>query len=189
MNDATNDVKRSATIVEEVFDDLKIKGISMDQAAERLGYKSTQTLYNIRSSQSEFKREQAYRFAEAFGYNPHYLLERKGQLMTSPLVQRRKFAELRYVALIEIATNIIKHCGNAAAVGAWKAINNGDLEKYQNEIRSLIGRDLMPGEDNMILAGIASQTDFHAFLKEYGAPMELNNLSYMLGKSSDEDDK
>lgn len=189
MNEATNDVKRSTTVVGEVFEDLKSKGISMEQAAERLGYKSTQTLYNIRSSQSEFKREQAYRFAEAFGYNPFYLLERKGQLMQQPIVQRRKFVELRQAALIEIATNIIRHCGNSAAVGAWMAINKGDLEKYQAEIRSLIGRELMPGEDSMLLAGIASKTDFGAYLEEFGAPMDPDNLQYIIGKSPDEDDK
>lgn len=72
--------KTPEEVLKSVSTDFKLRGVTHDVAAEKMGYGSKQTLSNLLSSKKYLSGYQAKRFNEAFGYNMEYLMSGEGEL-------------------------------------------------------------------------------------------------------------
>ena len=167
-------------VYSEIMEDFAENEITTEKAAELLGYKTRQTLYNLRSSKDYMKPEQANRFVRAFGYSYEYLTTGIGSLMPNKnepssieleLIGKLKFSELRLTALVHIATTIICNAGNPTALKAWSAINNRNLDQYLINVQSLIRQNtgmFVPGQDDQLCGRIACKKDMDDLIKDMG---------------------
>lgn len=74
-------INRVDTIAHAIFQDWKRQGLTYEEAAKRLGYKTRQSLYNLFSKKEYLGPKQAKRFRETFGYNTEFLMFGTGQLI------------------------------------------------------------------------------------------------------------
>lgn len=74
-------INRVDTIAHAIFQDWKRQGLTYEEAAKRLGYKTRQSLYNLFSKKEYLGPKQAKRFREAFGYNTEFLMFGTGRLI------------------------------------------------------------------------------------------------------------
>lgn len=72
--------KTPEEVLKSVSADFKLRGVTHEVAAEKLGYGSKQTLSNLLSSKKYLSGYQAKRFNDAFGYNMEFLMSGKGEL-------------------------------------------------------------------------------------------------------------
>lgn len=164
--------KSPKEVFKAIYSDWKSHGITLDKAADILGYSSRQTIYNMRSSNHYLRREQAFRFASQFGYSIKFLTEGIGELRESiNPTHYRKFKAIRLEALLQIATGIISHSGNPDALKAWGAINQQKLDDYLASMRDLITKEagvVLPGQDLEFTARIACKKNASELIEETG---------------------
>lgn len=72
--------KSAEEVLKSVSADFKLRGLTHELAADKLGYGSKQTLSNILSSKRYMSGYQARKFSKAFGYNMDYLMSGVGEL-------------------------------------------------------------------------------------------------------------
>lgn len=72
--------KTSEEVLRSVSADLKLRGVTHESAARKMGYGSKQTLSNLLSSKKYMSGYQAKKFHDAFGYNMEYLMSGEGEL-------------------------------------------------------------------------------------------------------------
>lgn len=135
--------------------DFKMRGITYQQAAERLQYRNKQSVSTILSGKSEsyLPFEQAQRFHTAFGYSLPYLMTGEGQLHQDSLdaveesdpmegkidIQPpyRGLSKEVLTCIIKIAEGIINTTGSPRAIDAWICTTKGDYEGYKEHISEL----------------------------------------------------
>lgn len=72
--------KTPEEVLKSVSADFKLRGVTHETAAQKMGYGSKQTLSNLLSSKKYMSGYQAKKFNEAFGYNMEYLMSGEGEL-------------------------------------------------------------------------------------------------------------
>ncbi len=135
--------------------DFKMRGITYQQAAERLQYRNKQSISTILSGKSEsyLPSKQAQRFHTAFGYSLPYLMTGEGQLYQDSLdaveesnpmegqidIQPpyRGLSKEVLTCIIQIAEGIIETTGSPSARDAWICTIKGDYEGYKEHISEL----------------------------------------------------
>lgn len=136
---------------EEVFRaisaDLRQRGLTHEKAAEKLGFKSRQSLSNLLASKKYLSGIQAVKFQKAFGYNPDFLMRGEGELVNAvPKVELASTSVdtsdlnktvVALAGMTEIATNLIYAWGHPLAVDAWESLQKGNYEAYRKAMSGL----------------------------------------------------
>lgn len=86
--------KMPEEVLRSVIADFKLRGVTHEIAAEKMGYKSKQTLSNLLSSKKYLSGYQARKFNEAFGYNMDFLMSGEGQLIHNEKNFKEQISEL-----------------------------------------------------------------------------------------------
>lgn len=128
--------------------DLKARGITQQQAAERIG-KSRAIVSNLLSSKKRFSKMMADLFSREFGYNIGYLLYGTGELRAKQILHdivelpstgpNGNPTEDMFIlgSMIDIAEGILHIIDDKDALGAWEAIKNGDYSGYSENMSRL----------------------------------------------------
>ena len=140
MNPATpEEVCRAVSL------DLRARGITQQQAAERIG-KSRAIISNLLSSKKRFSKAMADLFCREFGYNIGYLLYGTGELRAKQIVHdiielpstgsNGNPTEDMFIlgSMISIAEDILAIIDDKYALGAWEALKNGDFPGYKHNM-------------------------------------------------------
>lgn len=133
-------INRIDTVAHTIFQDWKRQGITYEEAAKKLGYKTRQSLYNLFSKTEYLGPEQAKRFKDAFGYNINFLMYGIGPLRGDTLgwiTDYENYEENVKSCLLHIAKVIIITTGDIDANSAWAAINEGDLTTFKSAMEKL----------------------------------------------------
>jgi len=86
--------KMPEEVLRAVSIDFKLRGMTHETAAEKMGFRSKQTLSNLLSSKKYLSGYQARRFNEAFGYNMEFLMRSEGQLIHHEVNFKELISEL-----------------------------------------------------------------------------------------------
>lgn len=87
------DKKTPEEVLRSVSNDLKRRGITHAQAAEKMHFRSKQTVSNILAAKKYMSASQALKFADAFGYDQTYLMSGEGELLTKAEQDRQIIEE------------------------------------------------------------------------------------------------
>ena len=145
----------AAAICKAIAVDFKVKGLTHETAAGKLGC-SKQTVSNQISGKKKFSLKTAQKYAEVFGYNLDFLLFGKGELnacltnvnskdvATTVPVRNEVSASISVKQLKQIR-NLLRVLNNNDACNAFEAVLNGDERKYlslYNKLRRDFGWEL-----------------------------------------------
>lgn len=136
----------AVAICKAIAVDFKVKGLTHEAAASRLGC-SKQTVSNQISGKKKFSLKSAQKYAETFGYNLEFLLFGKGELngsqqMTSVIDMEPKtsdeepsVAELK--RQVRLARRLFRIMNNPDAIEAFEAVMAGDDKRYVSLFKKL----------------------------------------------------
>ena len=136
----------AAAICKAIAVDFKVKGLTHETAASRLGC-GKQTVSNQISGKKKFSLKTAQKYAETFGYNLEFLLFGKGELngsqqITSVIEVESKasdeeptVAELK--KQVRLARRLFRIMNNPDAIAAFEAVMAGDDKKYVSLFKKL----------------------------------------------------
>ncbi len=131
----------AAAICKAIAVDFKVKGLTHETAAGKLGC-SKQTVSNQISGKKKFSLKTAQKYAEVFGYNLDFLLFGKGELnacqtnvnskdvATTVPVRNEVSASISVKQLKQIR-NLLRVLNNNDACNAFDAVLAGDDGKYK----------------------------------------------------------
>ena len=131
----------AAAICKAIAVDFKVKGLTHETAAGKLGC-SKQTVSNQISGKKKFSLKTAQKYAEVFGYNLDFLLFGKGELnacltnvnskdvATTVPVRNEVSASISVKQLKQIR-NLLRVLNNNDACNAFDAVLAGDEGKYK----------------------------------------------------------
>ena len=137
-----NAIVDAAAICKAVAVDFKMKGLTHEMAASRLGC-SKQTVSNQISGKKKFSLKSAQKYAETFGYNLEFLLFGKGELNGCPTNVNSKDAATTVHVPNEVPAsisvkqlkqihNLLRVLNNNDACNAFDAVLAGDESKYKS---------------------------------------------------------
>ncbi len=114
---------------EEVFRaisaDLRQQGLTHDDAAKQLGYKSRQSLSNLLSSKKYLSGLQAIKFHKAFGYNPDFLMKGEGELKDDNTLRYESYSESN-------AKDVLTSAPGASELGLLRSYFRRIIEAWGN---------------------------------------------------------
>lgn len=141
-----NTVCDAVAICKAIAVDFKVKGLTHEAAASRLGC-SKQTVSNQISGKKKFSLKSAQKYAETFGYNLEFLLFGKGELngsqqMTSVIdIEPKTSDEEPSVAelkrQVRLARRLFRIMNNPDAIEAFEAVVAGDDKRYVSLFKKL----------------------------------------------------
>ena len=136
----------AVAICKAIAVDFKVKGLTHEAAASRLGC-SKQTVSNQISGKKKFSLKSAQKYAETFGYNLEFLLFGKGELngsqhMTSVIdIEPKTSDEEPSVAelkrQVRLARRLFRIMNNPDAIEAFEAVMAGDDKRYVSLFKKL----------------------------------------------------
>lgn len=136
----------AVAICKAIAVDFKVKGLTHEAAASRLGC-SKQTVSNQISGKKKFSLKSAQKYAETFGYNLEFLLFGKGELngsqqMTSVVdIEPKTSDEEPSVAelkrQVRLARRLFRIMNNPDAIEAFEAVMAGDDKRYVSLFKKL----------------------------------------------------
>ena len=131
----------AAAICKAIAVDFKVKGLTHETAAGKLGC-SKQTVSNQISGKKKFSLKTAQKYAEVFGYNLDFLLFGKGELNTcqtnvnskdvaTTVPVRNEVSASISVKQLKQIRNLLRVLNNNDACNAFDAVLAGDEGKYK----------------------------------------------------------
>lgn len=122
--------KTPEEVLKSIAADFKLRGVTHETAAQKMGYGSKQTLSNLLSSKKYMSGYQAKKFHEAFGYNMEYLMRGDGELMSLREADDYYAAEVTTEDDLDVELNDKPTDGDIQLMLSWI---HALLEKQNNE--------------------------------------------------------
>lgn len=129
----------AAAICKAIAVDFKVKGLTHEIAASRLGC-SKQTVSNQISGKKKFSLKSAQKYAETFGYNLEFLLFGKGELNGSlpatPVSDAESTGSEEGPSVdelkrqVRLAKTLFRILNNPDAIAAFDAVVSGNEKRY-----------------------------------------------------------
>jgi len=143
-------LKTKEEICSAVALDLKARKLTHRDVADMIG-KTKEVVSTQISGKRRFSKEMATLFSMALGYNRNFLLYGEGELKDDTVV--RDLADVSYsvsesgridvsvlAGMISVAENLFLVMGDQDAITAWKALQEGDYNKYKTALDGLYER-------------------------------------------------
>ena len=107
--------------------DFRQRGLTRDDAARELGFKSRQSLSNLLSSKKYLSGLQAIKFHKAFGHNPDFLMKGEGELKGDDTMRYESYRE-------SSAKDVLLASPGASELGLLRSYFRRIIEAWGNPV-------------------------------------------------------